>query len=715
MFLPHFVMRCLPVLAALMCLCLPARAVDGVALDRIGSAGGLSGAQLGLQFLRDTGPALSIDAVRTQTGQRFQVLRPSDVNQRFQRGDYWLKTSFHNTADASISWVLRHPMPLTDHVEYWVYVNGALRTHAVGGDRTRVAERQIPYRMASVRHTSAAGEVAQVYIRLHNQEMSPMHLTFALSDEPTFWRETGNDQLMLGVFYGIPLVLVLYALGGWCINRSRGSLIYAAYVLAVLGCWLGLNGQLADYVFVDRPDLANAMLVVFFLLVTISNCMFARAFLQTRRFLPRMDKFFIGTIIAGSAGILLRMLGLHVPVVQLAVILVFVHAIAPVVAILALGPRARLARWYLPAQLVYNAALIIGIVGMRFGALSYENYFFYCQLAFIAELVLLGVAQLDSMRILRRDKAAFEHKYHGALERSNAQLAGQLAQRTAQLEEAQQRSAFLATVKTATGRIANGEFGVRLACGQSPELAELAGNVNAMAASLSRLEGARKRWIADISHELRLPLFSLLCETEALLDGIRTMNRQAVGSIHEEVLRLSRLVSDLHEVALSHLRPLPCTFSNWEPAVLLLKKNAEHARQAQAKGLQFTLDLPADGPRVQWDQGRIEQLLDNLVQNSISYTDAPGVIVLALQAGPERVTITLEDSAPGPAPEDLMHLFEPLYRAETARSRRAGGSGLGLSICQSIVHAHHGQINAAPSALGGLAIRIELPLFAKEK
>jgi two-component system sensor histidine kinase BaeS len=687
--------RHLLIFAAILLMCVPGRAAP-VSLVH---SGDLSGETLGLRFLHDPRQTLTLDELRSLPDGRFAVLRQRDINQRLQRGDYWLTTSVHNATGASITWVLRHPMPLTDYVDYWIVSNGVLVAHASGGDRTLAAHRQIPYRIASIRHTSEPGQTAQVYIRVRNMQASPMHLIFALSDDVTFLKRMANDQLSMGVFYGIPFALAVYALGGWFISGNRGSVIYAGYVFAIMGSWLGINGQLADYVFINRPDIANFMLVVFFLLATIANCMFVREFLQTRQFMPRFDRYFSAVIALAAAGIVLRMLGFHAVAVQLAIALLCTHAITPVVAIIALRGRALFARWYLASQLVYSAALMVGIAGVRYAGLSYENYFFYCQLAFIAELALLGVAQQDRLRILQRQKSTFEHKYNSALQANNVELARQL----------EQRAAFMAAVKTTTGRIANGEFDVRLAPGGSPELSELAHNVNLMAASLSHLEGARKRWIAAISHELRMPLFSLQCETEALLDGVRTINRRAVASLHEEVLRLARLVSDLHEVALTYLRPLPCTFTNWDLAALLAKKQPGYARRAQDQGLRFMLAVPPGGLPVHWDRGRFEQLLDNLVQNSISYTDAPGDVALSVTAGPDRVHITLQDTLPGIAPADAQHLFEPLYRADSARSRRAGGSGLGLSICQAIVHAHHGSISAAPSPLGGLAIRIDLP------
>ena len=112
---------------------------------------------------------------------------------------------------------------------------------------------------------------------------------------------------------------------------------------------------------------------------------------------------------------------------------------------------------------------------------------------------------------------------------------------------------------------------------------------------------------------------------------------------------------------------------------------------------------------MRWDPARIEQLLRNLLENSLRYTDPPGRIAVRLQGVGDRVQLQIEDSAPGVPAGDMVRVFEPLYRADAARSRHAGGSGLGMAIAEAIVHAHDGQIRAEPSVLGGLCVRIELP------
>lgn len=272
----------------------------------------------------------------------------------------------------------------------------------------------------------------------------------------------------------------------------------------------------------------------------------------------------------------------------------------------------------------------------------------------------------------------------------------------------------LVAIGAATSRIARGELNVRLGSERSDEIGDVMRNVNRMAQGLQRLEGSRRRWVADISHELRTPLAVLRGEIEALADGIRPLRREAVLSLQEEVLRLAALVDDLHLLAMSDLQALPCHFADADAVRIVQGVTRRFATRAAALGLALSCDTAALAALpVRWDSARIEQLLGNLLENSLRYTDAPGRVVVALGRAADRVTIDIDDSAPGVLAADLPRLFEPLYRADAARSRQRGGSGLGLAIGDAIVRAHGGRIHAQASSLGGLRVRIELPAEAK--
>jgi len=274
----------------------------------------------------------------------------------------------------------------------------------------------------------------------------------------------------------------------------------------------------------------------------------------------------------------------------------------------------------------------------------------------------------------------------------------------------------LIAVQAATEKIAQGKFDTRLEVTRSDEIGDAMRNINQMAAGLKKLEGARRQWIADMSHELRTPLTVLRGEIDALIDGIIALTPQAMLSLREEVLQLNALVDDLHLLAMSDLKALPCYFEEVDAARLIEGIVQRFTLRATQLGLTLTLNTELEPPvMVRWDAKRIEQLVGNLIDNSLRYTDAPGQVWVRLRGRDDnKVVMEVEDTAPGVFEKDLLRIFEPLYRADVARGRSNGGSGLGLAICEQIVKAHHGVIRAEASALGGVLFHLELPRLGDE-
>lgn len=272
----------------------------------------------------------------------------------------------------------------------------------------------------------------------------------------------------------------------------------------------------------------------------------------------------------------------------------------------------------------------------------------------------------------------------------------------------------LQQVRTAARRLAGGEFKVRIPARREDELGELIHDINAMAASLQRLEASRRRWVAELAHELRTPLAVLRGELEALADGVRPLQLGALTSLQDEVQRLTRLTDDFHLLALSDLRELPCSPHPLALTPLLQEALGRVRARAEAAGLALELDLPAALPEVCWDGERIAQLLANLLENSLRYTDAPGRIRLSVRQQPGLIELSIDDSPPGVPAAALEQLFDPLYRVEGSRSRASGGSGLGLGVAQAIARSHGGSLRAEASPLGGLCMKLRLPLQARE-
>lgn len=259
-----------------------------------------------------------------------------------------------------------------------------------------------------------------------------------------------------------------------------------------------------------------------------------------------------------------------------------------------------------------------------------------------------------------------------------------------------------------TNALIRGDYTARVEPRGHDELAQLAGDFNALAATLAAAQTARQHWIADIAHELRTPLSILRGEIESLQDGVRPLSQDNVASLAHETARLTRLVEDLHTLSLSDLGALTYHREPVDLADVLTDAVSGQRREAEARGLAVTLDLEEDAI-VFADETRLAQVFANLMQNSLRYTDAPGTISVAVKRENGRAVVQWNDSAPGVAADDLPRLTERLYRVEGSRSRDGGGSGLGLAIARAIVEGHGGTLTATASPLGGLGIRLVLP------
>ena len=265
-------------------------------------------------------------------------------------------------------------------------------------------------------------------------------------------------------------------------------------------------------------------------------------------------------------------------------------------------------------------------------------------------------------------------------------------------------------LRLAVRELASGNFELSLKRHGNDEIGDLQRDFNLLAQTMRENLQARQRWIADISHELRTPVAVLQGELEAILDGVRDMDAAGMQSLHQEVLRLSRLVNDLHELSLSDLGAM--TYKNREVDLqTLLRSVVEQQSLLHAEdeiSFEFAADL--EPMMVFADEQRLQQLFTNLTSNSRFYSARPGKVQVSLTRLGENACVEWSDSAPGVGDLELKHLFDRLYRADASRSRNSGGSGLGLSICKNIVEATQGSICAGHSALGGVSIKITLPL-----
>lgn len=256
--------------------------------------------------------------------------------------------------------------------------------------------------------------------------------------------------------------------------------------------------------------------------------------------------------------------------------------------------------------------------------------------------------------------------------------------------------------------LARGDYAGRIPVVGQDEMSQLAHDFNRLAEALDAARRLRQQWLADIAHELRTPLATLRAEIEALEDGVRPLSRESICSLGQEVAQLTRLVEDLRLLSQSDLGELSYRRERVELDELIDDALAVAGAALRERGLTLEARLEP-GVEVLADAERLTQVLGNLMQNTLRYTEAPGRLEVSLRRLGDEALIVWEDSPPGVPTADLPRLTDRLFRVDDSRARASGGSGLGLAIVKAIVEAHGGRLSPSASVLGGLRWDIVLP------
>ena len=263
-------------------------------------------------------------------------------------------------------------------------------------------------------------------------------------------------------------------------------------------------------------------------------------------------------------------------------------------------------------------------------------------------------------------------------------------------------------------RLTQGKYQQKIDSQRKDELGELSRDFNELAFTLDENENARKRWLANISHELRTPVAILRGELEAMLDNVRPLNNANIASANDEVKHLQYLIDDLQQLSSADIGGMSYRKKSIDVTAWIKSEANKYNGYLADAGIKLETQIDDKEALVFVDTTRLCQLFDNLINNCIKYSQA-SVVKISLEknedAAVPSIIITVEDNGVGVSEEHLPKLFEYLYRIDNSRNRKTGGTGLGLSICAHIVAAHQGNISAEASSLGGLAIIVDLPLI----
>jgi two-component system sensor histidine kinase BaeS len=260
-----------------------------------------------------------------------------------------------------------------------------------------------------------------------------------------------------------------------------------------------------------------------------------------------------------------------------------------------------------------------------------------------------------------------------------------------------------------TRRLAEGKLGHQVKVHSKDELGELANSFNQMSAALAHSTELRRQMTADIAHDLRTPLSVILGYTEAFSDGKLEPSPEIFTVMHREALHLSHLVADLRTLSLADAGELPLNIQLFSPQELLQRTLDAHRVKAHNKDVHLSIDVDADLPLISVDVDRMAQVLGNLMSNALRYTPSGGDICLAAAGDENGVQLSISDTGPGIASQDIPFIFERSFRGDRARHQQEGETGLGLAIARSLVIAQGGTISVKSVEGEGTTFTLHFP------
>jgi len=263
----------------------------------------------------------------------------------------------------------------------------------------------------------------------------------------------------------------------------------------------------------------------------------------------------------------------------------------------------------------------------------------------------------------------------------------------------------------ASRAIASGDLAARVPDPPDPELRALAIAFNQMAATLERVEQLRRALVEDVAHELRTPLTSLQGYTEALADGVLEPTPEMLRTVHEEIVRLSRLVADLDQLARGERDPRPLARAEVDLSTLVQRAVAIASPELASRHISIRIEDAASLPSLMADPDAIGQVVSNLMHNAARYTNDGGEVTIRLRAQGSWVLCEIENTGQEIPRDELPAIWERLHRVDRSRTRATGGTGIGLAIVRQIVESHGGTVGAR-SEPGKTAIWFQLPVMS---
>ena len=266
----------------------------------------------------------------------------------------------------------------------------------------------------------------------------------------------------------------------------------------------------------------------------------------------------------------------------------------------------------------------------------------------------------------------------------------------------------------AAEQMEQGHLGQTVMAQTNDEVGHLVVIFNRMSQTLATNTKLRRQLLANIAHELRTPLAVIQGHLEGMIDGVIETSKEQLSSLHEEAVRLNRLIKDLRDLSLAEVRQLALEKVPTDMNQLIARTIMMLKPLSDEKQIQVECSLAESLPEVVVDADRMSQVFYNILVNAIRYSPSQGRVLvttgIVAKKQQQWLKVAIEDNGQGISHEDLPYVFDHFYRGDKSRDRKSGGSGIGLAIVKQLVENHGGQVTVESSVGLGTIFQVLLPI-----
>ena len=636
-----------------------------------------------LELLEDpTGTLTITDIVSGQAEARFTPSTADTPSFGFTTSAIWTRFTVKNSLPHSVEYFLEVKYPLLDRIDLYTPAG-------TGGFNVVKAGDSFPFKQRAIQHKNnifpvrlVPGEQKTLYLRC--ETTSSLNLPLMLHSPACLAGEISLEQTLLGIYYGILLVMMIYNFFIYLGLKDSTYLYYVLFVLTYMLFQLSVNGMAFQYFWPNQIWWANNCTPLFIFLAYIFATQFTRNILDTAKNVPRIDTILRAGLVLSIIGAVLTLFVGYNQSIRLATLMSLTVVALIIAGFICMIKGYRPARYYFLAWSV--SMLGVTVYALKtFGILPHIFITHWgIQLGSAWEVILLSMGLADRFQLMKQETEQLQTVYarqleeaHGELEKSFRDMEQFKNSLEALLEE---RTANLSRVNESLAREA-----------KDRQKAE------ARAEAASK---AKSQFLASMSHEIRTPMNAILGMANMAAKLAETAKlQQYLAIIQDSGKALLTLINDILDFSKIEAGRLDLESANFDLRETMESLADLFAKQAADKGLELLLSVRGDSPcAVIGDALRLRQILINLVNNAIKFTAQGEVAITAhceKQDNDQAVLhFSVRDTGSGINHDQIRQIFSEYTQADSSTSRLYGGTGLGLAISKQLVTLMGGEISA---------------------